>query len=105
MNSLKILNEKIKNELHFKEEFEEPVLDDEFVDIDELEKEEEEEKDSKVRIRLETETKIRGIIKNLDFDINFRDLADRVNDEIDGVVLTREKAHQMFTLIRDMMGF
>jgi hypothetical protein len=46
-----------------------------------------------------------GQIKNLEFDINFRDLADRANDEIDGIVLTREKAHQVFNLVRDMLGF
>jgi len=109
MDSLKKLNEKIKSELHLKEEFDEtlPTEDstDNFSEPEEIEDEEEYKKESKARIRLETEAKIKGIIKNLEFDINFRDLADRVNDEIDGIVLTREKAHQLFNLIRSMLGF
>ncbi len=103
MNSIKELNEKIKEELHLKEYDEEMVMSDEERE-DELE-DEEQEKSSKARIRVETESKIRGIIKNLDFEVNFRDLADRINDEIDGVVLTREKSHQLFTIIRDFLGF
>lgn len=112
MDSLRSLNEKIKNELHLKEEEDftnnkEMTDDDAFDDIDtEMEEDEEKaKKDSKARIRVETESKIRGIIKNLDFEVNFRDLADRINDEIDGVVLTREKSHQLFNIIRDFLGF
>ena len=109
MDSLKKLNEKIKGELRLKEEFEDETLPTEdsidFSELEEIESEEEFKKESKARIRLETETRIKGIIKNLEFDINFRDLADRANDEIDGIVLTREKAHQLFNLVRDMLGF
>ena len=108
MDSLKKLNEKIKSELHLKEEFDETLPTEDSVDFsepEEIENEEEFKKESKARIRLETETRIKGIIKNLEFDINFRDLADRANDEIDGIVLTREKAHQIFNLVRDMLGF
>jgi len=110
MDSLKKLNQKIKNELHLKEEFDETLPTEDAVDafsddMEEIENEEDLKKESKVRIRLETESRIKGIIKNLDFDINFRDLADRANDEVDGIVLTREKAHQLFNLIRSMLGF
>lgn len=109
MDSLKKLNEKIKGELRLKEEFEDETLPTEdsidFSEPEEIESEEEFKKESKARIRLETETRIKGIIKNLEFDVNFRDLADRANDEIDGIVLTREKAHQIFNLVRDMLGF
>lgn len=112
MDSLKDLNEKIKEELHLREN-DEVVSDEEMTDDaewdqidDDLEAEEEEDrKDSRARIRVETESKIRGIIKNLDFEVNFRDLADRINDEIDGVVLTREKSHQLFSIVRDFLGF
>jgi hypothetical protein len=113
MDSLKDLNDKIKNELHLNEEdkeYGEEFMDD--IDSEELDaemeadaEEEEVRKDSRARIRVETESKIRGIIKNLDFEVNFRDLADRINDEIDGVVLTREKSHQLFNIIRDFLGF
>lgn len=111
MDSLKKLNEKIRHELHLREE--DYVSDDEEMEIDpelqaDLEDEAEEDedrRDSRARIRVETESKIRGIIKNLDFEVNFRDLADRINDEIDGVVLTREKAHQLFNVVRNMLGF
>jgi len=108
MDSLKKLNEKIKGELRLKEEFDETLPTEDSVDFsepEEIKSEEEFKKESKARIRLETETRIKGIIKNLEFDINFRDLADRANDEIDGIVLTREKAHQIFNLVRDMLGF
>jgi hypothetical protein len=114
MKSIKHLNEKIREELHLREEdYEETGLeDDAFSDMeDDFDEEGDElEQDSKARIRLETESKIKGIIKNLDFEVDFRDLADRVNgtgdgEGIDGVVLTREKAHQLFNIFRDVMGF
>lgn len=116
MDSLKNLNDKIREELHLKEEdYSNDMMDDEIMDgemsDEELEMEAEAEADeqssreSKARIRVETESKIRGIIKNLDFEVNFRDLADRINDEIDGVVLTREKSHQLFNIVRDFLGF
>ena len=111
MNSLKKLNDRIRQELHLTEEeyIEDEVMDDEdeFEDFDEIADEEEEQsrKDSRARIRVETESKIRGLIKNLEFEVNFRDLADRINDVIDGVVLTREKAHQLFNIIREFLDF
>lgn len=114
MNSLKKLNEKIRNELHLKEEEEDDDYGEEFLDDEEEEEEDSLDdeteddklkKDSRARIRVETESKIRGIIKNLDFEIKFRDLADKINDEIDGVVFTREKAHQLFNILRDLLEF
>lgn len=109
MDSLKKLNEKIREELHLKEydESEYEPMDNEEISWEEKNdaEEEGEKKESRARIRVETESKIRGIIKNLDFEVNFRDMADRINDEIDGVVLTREKAHQLFNIVRDFLGF
>lgn len=108
MNSIKKLNEKFKRELHLKEEYDEDdevLSDEELDDLEDEQEEEEDKKQSKARIRLETESKIKGIIKNLDFEMNYRDFADRVNDEVDGVVLTREKAHQVFNIVRDFLGF
>lgn len=107
MNSLKKLNEKIKSELRLREYDDD---DDDDISIEDEEFENNELEDGEVtssasRIRIETESRIKGLIKNLEFDVEFRDLADRVNDEIDGVVLTRDKAHQLFNLFRDIMGF
>ena len=111
MNSIKKLNEKIRGELHLKE-YDETGLPDDELELDGSEYSDAEEdgdkaekQNSKARIRIETETRIRGLIKNVEFDVEFRDLADRVNDQIDGVVLTREKAHQLFNIFRDLMGF
>jgi hypothetical protein len=110
MDSIKKLNQRIRGELHLKEfnEFEDELPEDEVeLTDDELQDQEEEAtvRDSKARIRLETETRIRGLIRNVEFDIQFRDLADRINDQIDGVVLTRDKAHQLFNIVRELMGF
>lgn len=110
MNSIKKLNERIRDELHLKEE---DYMDDEVMPEDDFEAESDEaaddeatsSKDSRSRIRIESETKIRGLIRSLEFDVDFRDLADRVNEQIDGIVLTREKAHQLFNIFRDLMGF
>ncbi len=110
MGSIKDLKRKLADELIILKEEDEKNVDDNWTEVDEFDDEQEEEqeeasKESKARIRLETESKIRGIIKNLDFEVNFRDMADRINDEIDGVVLTREKSHQLFSIVRDLMGY
>jgi len=110
MDSIKKLNQRIKGELHLKEfnEFEDDLPEDKLeLTDDELEDQEDEAeaKESKARIRLETETRIRGLIRNVEFDVQFRDLADRINDQIDGIVLTRDKAHQLFNIVRELMGF
>lgn len=114
MDMLKKLKNKMSDELELiKEEenendngeMEDDWAEQEEFDTEYEEEQEEADKSSKARIRLETESKIRGIIKNLTFDVNFRDMADRINDEIDGVVLTREKAHQLFSIVRDLMGY
>jgi len=111
MGSIIDLRKKLDDELFILKEEEKDIdTDDEWAEIDEFDNEQEEEqeeasKENKARIRLETESKITGIIKNLDFEVNFRDMADRINDEIDGVVLTREKAHQLFSIVRDLMGY
>ena len=103
MRSLQELNKKIKAELY---ENDEEVMDDneeEMMDDEVMDDDVDENRNSK--IRLETESKIRGVIRNLNFEVNFRDLADKINDEIDGVVLTRDKSHQIFNIIQEFVGF
>lgn len=115
MSLLEELNDKIKTELHLNESdseySEDEILDDEELEDDDDDSEDydaeqdERKKSSRARIRVETESKIKGIIKNLDFEIDFRDLADAVNDKIDGVVLTREKSHELFNIVREFLNF
>jgi hypothetical protein len=97
MNLLE-LNEKIKDELDIKssENGEETPEED---DLDSK-------KDtSKSRIRIENDSKITGIIRNLDYDIRFTDLADRLKEEVPGVTITRDKAKKIFNVVKDMIGF
>lgn len=95
------LNKKVVNELHL---YEKKDKDEDEKDEDEEFIEKEKEENNNVRIRVENETKIRGLIKSVDFEFVYRDFADRVNEEVDGVVLTREKAHQVFDIVREMLG-
>jgi hypothetical protein len=113
MDSIKKLQKKIRNELRVYEDTE----DDEFsldplnsVDTTEEEFPEEEEDEeefnkSKARIKIENETLIKGFIKNLEFEVVFRDLADKINEEVDGVIITKIKARQIFDIIRSSLGF
>jgi hypothetical protein len=55
------------------------------------------------KIRIENDISIRGYIKNLSFDIKFRELADKINEDIPNITITREKAHQIFTIIQSML--
>jgi hypothetical protein len=55
------------------------------------------------KIRIENDISIRGYIKNLSFDVKFRELADKINEEVPNVTITREKAHQIFTIIQGML--
>lgn len=100
MNLLE-LNEKMKDELDIKPE--------EEMDVETPEEDDQEAsstKDtSKSRVRIETDSKIVGIIRNVNYDVKFKDLADRLKDEVPGVTITRDKAKKIFTVVKDMVGF
>lgn len=97
---LKFLNEKMKDELDIKDA---PEVDD--VDHEEEDDDDVVDNTSKSRVRIETDSKIVGIIKNVSYDLKYKDLADRLTDEIPGVSITRDKAKKIFKVVKDMVGF
>ena len=101
MDILKFLNEKMETELDIKPETENDMMDTEASAEDEKSSEDA----SKSRIRIETDSKIVGIIRNLTYDVKFKDLADRLKEEVPGVTVTRDKAKKIFNVMKDMMGF
>lgn len=95
MKDLKQLKENLELELR------------EFTEPEESEEMGEEEKETKgnSKVRIETSTKIIGIIRKLDYEVDFKELADKVTDEVSGIVLTRAKAKQIFKIVKEMVGF
>jgi hypothetical protein len=112
------LNEKIKSELG---DLSDPDFDKDFApdedfaaeldddsDIDPSEEEEGEESgksNTKVRIYADSELKVRGYIQNMDFEIVYDDFKNAVHEKMSGIVLSREKTHQMVDIFREMLGF
>ena len=111
------LNEKMKTELRPDSDLPTPDLpswEDDGGHYREVPDEPEEEDDdlvtkgnigSNTRIFVDNEVKIRGIIQNMDFEFKYSDFVKQVHEKIPGVILTREKAHKMIDVFREMMGF
>ena len=111
-NKLKSLSEDLLFELQDEEiVVQGEDMDDDFIDtesdIDDIENidDETEENKSDSFVRMETTTKIRGVIRRVNYEVVFQDLADEINDEINGVTLTRTKARQLFHIFKNSMGF
>ena len=104
MNLLDSLNEKMRDELEIKKSADDKKKADgtESEEDDEFESDDD---NSRSRVRVETESKIIGIIRNLNYDIKFKDLADRLRDEVPGVSITRDKAKKIFNVVKEMVGF
>lgn len=96
---LREINEKIKEELGTEKEVEGADYE------NDMEQEEEEKTKGNSKVRVETTQKIKGIIRTLNYEVKYKELAERIKDEVKGVVVTREKAKQIFSVVRDMMGF
>ncbi len=96
---LREINEKIKEELGTDKEVEGADYE------EEIEQEEEEKVKGNSKVRVETTQKIKGIIRTLNYEVKYKELAERIKDEVKGVVATREKAKQIFAIVRNMMGF
>ena len=99
---LREINEKIKEELGTEKEVEGADYEN---DMGEESEEEKEKRAGNSKVRVETTQKIKGIIRTLNYEIKYKELAERIKDEVKGVIVTREKAKQIFAVVRDMMGF
>lgn len=95
---LREINEKIKEELGTDKEVEGADYEDDM-------EEEEEKIKGNSKVRVETTQKIKGIIRTLNYEIKYKEFAERIKNEVKGVIATREKAKQIFAIVRDMMGF
>lgn len=104
MNLLE-LNEKMKDELDIKSNGETVDNGEGAEDTPEEEISGSTSDSSKSRIRVETESKIVGIIRNLNYNVKFKDLADRLKEEVPGVTITRDKAKKIFNVVKEMIGF
>lgn len=101
MKFLKKINERMRDELDIRQDSEE--------NEESAETEAEEEKEEKVktrsRVRIETASKIVGIIRNVEYSVKYKELSERIRDEISGISVSRDKARQIFQIVKDMVGF
>jgi hypothetical protein len=77
---------------------------DTIFDDDDAEKEVKPDRNSMVIIRLDNQDRIKGRINKLEFEINYKELSDKINEHVPGVIITKIKARQMMDIVREMMG-
>ena len=109
MRNILELKDRLKGELD--DEYLDDELDDEDdIDVDNEDDDDEEEvshpdKTPMSFIRVDNQDRIKGRLNKLDFEINYKELSDKINDEVPGVIISKIKARQIMDIIRKEMGF
>ena len=116
MRNILELKEKLRGELD-DEYFDESEIDDEMddemddeiedddIDVDNEEDISHPDKSPMSFVRVDNQDKIKGRLNKLDFEINYKELSDKINEEVPGVIVSKIKVRQIMDIIRKEMGF
>lgn len=87
------------------DEMDDEIEDDDDIDVDNEEDVSHPDKSPMSFVRIDNQDKIKGRLNKLDFEINYKELSDKINEEVPGVIVSKIKARQIMDIIRKEMGF